>query len=143
MYENKWNVMFYIGEMFFEVQARIFCDQTLWSIFVSWLFPEIRLARMLIHVCKTLNCYAFFKMLLSMWLVNFKHSCDQVTFRMAHSKITKQWWKSLSSKYSFLLVVLNKIFKWKHNIIVSSYHSKVISTQDKGVLFFSCLVHGD
>ena len=82
-----------------------------------------------------------------MWLViveNFKHSFDQITFRMALSKNYHNSDGSRSNpKVLFFPLVLNNKKEMKaQSTVASSCHSKVRSTQHKGVLFFFCLSHG-
>ena len=87
------------------------------------------LARILIHVRKIFNYKVSFKMLLLMYLVMVKKrlefSCD---FGMALSnKLPEQWRKSLSSKYPFLTLLLNKINKNKY----IQYHDISISFKNQ------------
>ena len=58
-------------------------------------------------------------------------------------KLPQQWRKSLSSKYPFLTLLLNKKNK-NENIeyIAPPCHSKFRSTQNVGAPLFSCLGYG-
>ena len=44
--------------------------------------------------------------------------------------------------FSYTVVSKQKIKMRTRNTMAPSYHSKVTSTQNKGVPFFSCLAHG-
>ena len=70
----------------------------------------------------------------------FKHSYDQVTFRIALFNITITVTEIVLIQMFCLTVGSKQIKKMKtENTIAPSYHLKVRSTQDKRVLFFSCL----
>ena len=49
---------------------------------------------------------------------------------------------ALIQLFSYTVVSKQKIKMKTQNIMTPSYHSKVTSTQNKGVPFFSCLAHG-
>ena len=59
-------------------------------------------------------------------------------------KKKQQRWKSFSFNCSLIMLFLNKkTMKMKtQNVMACSYHSKVTSTQNKGISFFFCLGHG-
>ena len=84
------------------------------------------LARMVIHVRKIRNCSSY-----------------QVTFRMPFSKRITITVIGFVLKYPFLPLVLkkNKYINTR-NIVAFSYHLKVRSAQNRGVIFLFCSEHG-
>ena len=75
---------------------------------------------------------------------NFERSCNQVLLDDTFEKIF-----TITATEVILIHLLSvtivskqkiKIKTW--NTMALSYHSKVTSTQSKGVPFFSCLAHG-
>ena len=101
------------------------------------------------HLCWSMSVKSSIGGCLSNAVVKVSCNCSERTFNMAvikylrndtfEKKLPKQRHKSFWSNCPLIKLFLNK--KWKYNTMVPSYHSKVTSTQNKGVPFFSCLAH--
>ena len=124
LYKNMWNVMFYIGEMLFEVQTLIFV-QLCWH-FGRYSFHD-NCSIKNYHVYWSISVKsskASFKMLLSVWLTivenKLETSCDQVTFGMTLSRNYNSHGSRSNHPCPFSSEVLSTKIKMKtRNTIVS------------------------